>query len=95
MQITVYIGRGSKWGNPFVPVRGAKRSRYKVIPAVDPLQSYEDYVRNTTLWSHLPELAGQVLGCFCVTLAETPPATRDDEQCHGHVLVRLLAEVSR
>jgi hypothetical protein len=54
----VYIGRGSKWGNPF-PIEG-RITREKAIAM------YEVYIRrNPRLLADLPELLGKVLGCYC------------------------------
>jgi hypothetical protein len=54
----VYIGRPSKWGNPFVI--GVDGTREQVI------QLYEDYIRASAhLWAAIPELRGKVLGCWC------------------------------
>lgn len=54
----VYIGRGSKWGNPFKI--GEHGDRDEVI------RKYEDYIRNSPeLLEALPELKGKVLGCWC------------------------------
>src|SRR5690554_2738296 len=54
----VYIGRGSKWGNPFII--GKHGSREEVI------ELYRQYVLgNPELRNSIPELKGKVLGCFC------------------------------
>ena len=54
----VYIGRPSKWGNPFVI--GKDGSREEVI------KKYELYVLGTPdLMMSLHELQGKVLGCWC------------------------------
>lgn len=54
----VYIGRGSKWGNPFII--GVDGTRKEVI------EKYEEYIRNNEqLLSCLHELEGMRLGCFC------------------------------
>lgn len=54
----IYIGRGSKWGNPFNI--GKDGNREEVI------QKYEMYLLNNfELMSSLPKLKGKVLGCFC------------------------------
>lgn len=54
----IYIGRGSKWGNPFVI--GRDGSRAEVIAA------YEKWLRaQPQLLRDLPELRGKVLGCWC------------------------------
>jgi hypothetical protein len=54
----VYIGRPSKWGNPFVV--GKHGSREQVI------ERYERWLlSNDALMATLPELRGKVLGCWC------------------------------
>ena len=54
----VYIGRPSKWGNPFV--LGKDGTREEVI------QKYEIYLKkNKRLLKDLPELKGKTLGCWC------------------------------
>ena len=54
----VYIGRPSKWGNPFVI--GKDGNRQEVI------KKYKQYVLNSPeLMKSLPELKDKVLGCWC------------------------------
>lgn len=54
----VYIGRPSKWGNPFVI--GKDGTRDEVIA------KYEQYIKSRTgLMAALPELKGKTLGCWC------------------------------
>lgn len=54
----VYIGRGSKWGNPYVI--GKDGNRKQVI------EKYEEYIRNKPeLLDSLYELVGKRLACFC------------------------------
>lgn len=54
----VYIGRPSKWGNPYVI--GPDGTREEVI------QKYEEHVRSSKiLMRALPSLEGKVLGCWC------------------------------
>lgn len=72
----VYIGRPSKWGNPFpVPSKGYDRVK-------DPariLARYEEYVLSKPdLVAALPELRGKVLACWCAP-----------QRCHGDILARL------
>jgi hypothetical protein len=58
----VYIGRPSKWGNPFEI--GAHGTREEVI-----LQ-YEAWLQShPKLLADLPELKGKVLGCWCAPKA--------------------------
>jgi hypothetical protein len=54
----IYIGRPSKWGNPFAI--GKDGTREEVI------QKYEDYILNSPdLINDLKELKGKILGCWC------------------------------
>jgi len=72
-QCTVYIGRGSKWGNPFKI--GPDGSRYQVI------EKYRQWIQlpeQQHLIDSLDELTGQLLGCYC-----------SPDDCHGDVLVEL------
>ena len=80
----VYIGRAvsnlawdlprSKWANPFF-VKNYEHSHAD-------LQKYEKHLRSDSeLMSHLGELEGKTLGCWC-----------KPKSCHGDVLVKLLEE---
>lgn len=53
----VYIGRGSKWGNPF-PMRHEGDRDYVI-------DMYEDYARDTFTKEDLIPLVGKRLGCYC------------------------------
>lgn len=54
----IYIGRPSKWGNPFVV--GKDGTRKEVI------DKYRKYIlSNKELLDSLDELEGKVLGCWC------------------------------
>jgi len=58
----VYIGRPSKWGNPFKIGRDGNRAEV--------IEKYEAYIRKTPkLMEALPELEGKVLGCWCAPKA--------------------------
>jgi hypothetical protein len=58
----VYIGRPSKWGNPFVI--GCDGTRDDVIAR------YEAWLlEQPELVAALPELAGKTLGCWCAPRA--------------------------
>ncbi len=54
----VYIGRGSKWGNPFVIDKDGTREevimKYRAMLMTRP-----------DLLAALPELRGKILGCWC------------------------------
>ena len=53
----VYIGRGSKWGNPFVI--GQDGSRDEVI------EKYREWIITQPQINDIEELRGKRLGCFC------------------------------
>lgn len=57
----IYVGRPSKWGNPFKI--GKDGSRDEVIA------KYRNYIlQNPVLLNSLGELRGKTLGCFCKPL---------------------------
>ena len=73
----IYIGRGSKWGNPFSHKDGT-RAKIKVDSRKDAIKMYEIYLlENKELMAALPELKGKVLGCFC-----------KPSSCHGDILAK-------
>lgn len=59
----VYIGRPSKWGNPFVIGKDGSRN--------DVVQKYEEYIRlqPDLILAAKKELKGKDLVCFCAPLA--------------------------
>lgn len=72
----IYIGRGSRWGNPFVIGRDGDRDTV--------IAKYRDYLTHqvqTGKITHddLRTLKGFTLGCFCKPQA-----------CHGDVLVEFI-----
>jgi hypothetical protein len=58
----IYIGRPSKWGNPFVI--GKDGTREEVI-----IKYRKWLLSNPELLKQLPELNGKTLGCWCKPLA--------------------------
>ena len=58
----VYIGRPSKWGNPFVIGRHGNREEV--------IAKYRKYILNKPeLLAEVFELEGLTLGCYCAPLA--------------------------
>jgi len=71
----VYIGRPSKWGNPFSHKAGTL-AKYKVASREEAVYAYEEWLKTQPdLLAALPELRNKTLGCWCAPLA-----------CHGDVL---------
>jgi len=74
----VYIGRPSKWGNPFSHKKDTL-AEFKVKSRSAALAAYEEWIRaQPELLASLHELQGKVLGCWCKPKA-----------CHGDILARL------
>ena len=75
----VYIGRGSKWGNPYC-IKGA-HPEYPWIPMSrnQVCDLYKEYlVLKPELMAALHELKGKTLVCFCKPKA-----------CHGDILAEF------
>ena len=83
----VFIGRPSKWGNPFTHKLGRRQgyAQFMVETREEAVAKYEEWIRsNEYPRSALEELRGKVLGCYCAPLP-----------CHGDVLLKLLRETER
>lgn len=77
----IYIGRGSKWGNPYSHKLYSK-AKYLVKTREEAILKYEEYIRNNEeLLNDLHELRNKTLGCFCHPLP-----------CHGDILLKLIEE---
>jgi hypothetical protein len=77
----VYIGRGSKWGNPFSHLSISK-AQYKVKTRKEAIEAYQKWIRTQPhLMESLHELIGKTLLCFC-----------KPQSCHGDVLADLVEE---
>ena len=74
----VYIGRGSKWGNPFSHMEGTKAA-FKVATREQAINSYAEWLQSQPEFLlSLFELKGRDLVCFCKPQA-----------CHGDILLEL------
>jgi hypothetical protein len=79
----VYIGRGSKWGNPYTHIKGKTKAQFLVKNREEAIDKYEEWIRNQPdLLKDLHELKGKRLGCYC----------RPYNKCHGDVLCDLIEE---
>ena len=73
----VYIGRPSKWGNPFLPVGRSESARLASIIC------YRSWILTQQhLIDDLHELRGKRLGCYCAP-----------KPCHGDVLVEMAEKL--
>lgn len=79
----VYIGRPSKWGNPFTHIKNKDTlAKYLVNSREESITKYRHWITEGDgkyLLKHLHELNGKVLGCWCCP-----------KSCHGDVLVELV-----
>jgi len=74
----VYIGRPSKWGNPWSHKEGTT-ARYKTETREEAIEKYVVWLSSQEdLLADLYELKDKTLGCWCHPKA-----------CHGHVLAEL------
>jgi hypothetical protein len=74
----IYVGRPSKWGNPFSHKEGTT-AEYKVLTREEAVAKYREWIRTQPhLMESLSELKGKTLGCWCAP-----------KLCHGGVLAEL------
>ena len=77
----VYIGRGSKWGNPYSHKQGTK-AKYIVASREEAIAKYKEWIfTQPQLLADLEELRNKRLGCWC-----------RPKICHGDILLELLGE---
>lgn len=79
----IYIGRGSKWGNPFTHIKNKEtKAEFIVDSRSEAITKYKEWISNQPeLLNVLEELRDKRLGCFCKPKA-----------CHGDILVELLQQ---
>jgi hypothetical protein len=70
----IYIGRPSKWGNPFSHDPNS-RAEFIVSTREEAIEKYEKYLLESGLIEDIHELKDKVLGCWC-----------HPKKCHGDIL---------
>lgn len=84
----VYVGRPSRWGNPFTITRAKANLRDVMVPDTDPIsrfvvvQAFRSWITaeiNEHLTIDLEPLRGRDLACWCPL----------DQPCHADVLLEL------
>jgi len=80
----VYIGRPSRWGNPFSSK--ASIAEHRVVNKAEALYKHREWVLNnpSLIASIKQELQGKTLGCWC----SSPYA------CHGLVLWEIANDIT-
>jgi len=84
---TVYVGRPTKWGNPFKIGDSPLGGTISFIPIYHPtgekvLAAYRDYVEHKCRWiieDAQMELRGKDLACWC----------KEGAPCHADILLEL------
>jgi hypothetical protein len=78
----VYIGRPSKWGNPFTHIADKTTlAKYLVSTRSESIEKYKEWILEgdgNHLLNDLHELKGKILGCWC-----------KPNNCHGDILAEL------
>jgi len=77
----IYIGRPSKWGNPFSHKEDTI-AKYKVNTREVSIEAFRKWItegEGMYLLNDLHELDGKILGCWC-----------KPKSCHGDVLIELI-----
>lgn len=80
----IYIGRGSKWGNPYTHIKDREtKAEYVVSTREQAIKLYRDWILlRPDLLADLHELKGKRIGCYCFP-----------KSCHGDILVELIKEM--
>lgn len=82
----VYIGRPSKWGNPFTHIKDKNTlAKHIVKDREEAISKYREWIttgEGQHLLKDLHELKGKTLGCWC-----------KPQSCHGDILVELANKV--
>ena len=78
----IYIGRPSKWGNPFTHIADKTTlAKYLVSTRSESIEKYKEWIISgdgNHLLNDLHELKGKILGCWC-----------KPNNCHGDILAEL------
>ncbi len=79
----VYIGRPSKWGNPFTHIKDKEtKAEFVVASREEAISKYREWIlTQPALLKDLHELKDKILGCWC-----------RPKSCHGDVLIELIEE---
>lgn len=79
----IYIGRPSKWGNPFTHIKDGKTlAKFIVNSRDEAVEKYEEWItkgEGSHLLKDLEQLRNKTLGCWCSPL-----------KCHGEILIKLI-----
>jgi hypothetical protein len=82
----IYIGRPSKWGNPYTHIKDKEtKAEFIVSTRKESIDKYREWITNGDgqyLLNDLHEIKDKILGCWC-----------KPKSCHGDILVELTEEI--
>lgn len=87
----IYIGRPSKWANPYTHKDLEKtKAKFQVSSRKEAIEQYEKYLNESGLINDIEELRGKILGCWCCNF----PCDGSEKTfvCHGQVISKILNE---
>jgi hypothetical protein len=77
---TIYVGRPTRWGNPFKKINGSiAHTREGIVELYAEILECNETDRAKWINGHIHELRGKNLACWC----------RLDQPCHADVLLKL------
>src|SRR5665213_2569949 len=87
---SVYIGRGSVWGNPYSHMTGTT-AIFKVDSREEAVDAYAQWLSGRAdLLARIDDLRGQVLMCYCRPVK----GFQGRLMCHGQILAGLADAIS-
>ena len=85
----VYIGRPSKWANPFTHKDLDKtKAEFHVTSRKEAIENFEKYLYSSGLINDIGELKGKILGCWCCK--SVSDGSEKNFVCHGQVIAKIL-----
>ena len=85
----IYIGRPSKWNNPYTHKDLDKtQAKFQVDSRKEAIEGYERHLNESGLIKEIEELRGKVLGCWCCN--KPTDGSEKNFLCHGQVIAKYL-----
>lgn len=86
----VYIGRPSKWGNPYTHIKTKNTlAKFIVNTREEAIECYKKwFLEQENLLKDIEELRGKTLGCWCCKANGYKEG--DKIMCHGQILIMYL-----
>lgn len=81
----VYVGRPSKWGNPYTHLEKPTLAEHIVDSVDDALIEYEKYlIDNDILFNSLYELKYKKIACWC-----------KNKKCHAYIIKKYVDKLEK